>query len=156
MDVVGLLDLVSDAAEDSQIYQQLDAAARAYLQQGNAAPLLRLYAQRLSSDEAYFDQPLKEYSVELYFASACTDYPQLFDLGASRRAALSRNCSRPSRRLPAGTFEPFTTAEWLSQDENTEALTGCLQWPRPTVAQPPIPSGRPAAPGLAAGAGAGR
>jgi pimeloyl-ACP methyl ester carboxylesterase len=140
MNVVGLLDLVSDAAEDSQIYQQLDAAARAYLQQGNAAPLLRLYAQRLSSDEAYFGQPLKEYSVALYFASACTDYPQLFNL-ALPVAQRAQELLSAEQALPAGTFDPFTTAEWLSQDENTEALTGCEQWPRPTSAQPPIPSG---------------
>ncbi len=140
MDVVGLLDLVSDAAEDSLIYQQLDAAARAWLQQGDAAPLLRLYAQRLSSDEAYFGQPLKEYSVALYFASACTDYTQLFDLGASG-AQRAQQLLSAEQALPAGTFDPFTTTEWLSQDENTEALTGCLQWPSPTIAQPPVGAG---------------
>jgi pimeloyl-ACP methyl ester carboxylesterase len=140
MNAVGLLDLVSDGAADPLIYQQLDAAARAYLQQGEAAPLLRLYDQRLSSDEAYFGQPLKEYSVALYFASACTDYPQLFDLGAPA-AQRAQELLSAEEVLPSRTFDPFTIAEWLSQNENTEALTGCLQWPRPTVAEPPIPSG---------------
>ena len=140
MSVVGLVDLVSDAAEDSQIYQQLDAATRAYLLQGDAAPLLRLYAQRLAVDEAYFGMPLKEYSVELYFASACTDYPQLFSLSAPP-AQRSAELLAAEQALPSGSFGPFTTDEWLSQDENTEALTGCLKWPAPTIAQPPVPSG---------------
>jgi pimeloyl-ACP methyl ester carboxylesterase len=142
MNAVGLLDLVSDAAEDTQIYRDLDAAARAYLQQADPAPLLRLYAQRLAVDEAYFGQPLHEYSVGLYFADACIDYPQLFSLGVSP-AQRAQELLGAEQALPGGTFAPFTIAEWLSQDENTEALTGCLDWPRPTIAQPPVASGLP-------------
>ncbi len=84
MNVVGLVDLVSDAAEDTAIYRGLDAAARAYLDEGDPGPLLRLYAQRLAVDEAYFGEPLKEYSVALYFADSCLDYPQLFNLASSQ------------------------------------------------------------------------
>jgi pimeloyl-ACP methyl ester carboxylesterase len=137
MDAVGLVDLVNDAAEDGQVYRALDAAARALLGEDQAAPLLRLYAQRLAVDEAYFGLPVREYSVELYFAVGCLDYPQLFDMSASpaRRAA---ELQAAQAGLPASTFSPFTTAEWLAQDENTEAYTGCLDWPAPTIATPPI------------------
>ena len=41
---VGLVDLVSDAAEDPQVYRELDAAARARCSKARTAPLLRLYA----------------------------------------------------------------------------------------------------------------
>ncbi len=143
MGVTGLVDLVSDAAEDKQVYRELDAAARALLEGGEPAPLLRLYSQRLAVDEAYFGLPVSEYSVEDYFAVGCLDYPQLFDLAASpaQRAA---ELAAASSALPAGTFSPFTTAEWLGQDENTEAYTGCLDWPAPRDAQPPLPPLLPA------------
>jgi len=57
-----LVDLLNDAAGDHFVYRGLDAAARAVLQEGYDEPLLRLYAQRLKEDEAYFDIPASEYS----------------------------------------------------------------------------------------------
>ena len=38
--------------------------------------------------------------------------------------------------LAPGTFGPFSPAEWISQNENTEAFSVCIGWPSPTVAQP--------------------
>lgn len=142
MGVVGLVNLVSDSAEDPGIYAALDAAARALLLDGEAAPLLRLYASRLAYDEAYFGVPVRSYSVELYMAVSCSDYPQLYPMTASaaeRRADLAADIAT----LPAGTFAPFTTREWLAMDQNTENYTACLDWPKPTIAQPPIPSSPP-------------
>ena len=142
MGVVGLVNLVNDAAQDDQIYKELDASARALLWDDDPAPLLRLYAQRLASDEQYFGIPADEYSGELYFAVVCLDYPQLFNMSApesSRRAELAAN----EARLPNGTFSPFTTAEWLAQDEYTEAYTACVSWPSPQRAQPPIAQHQP-------------
>jgi pimeloyl-ACP methyl ester carboxylesterase len=140
--VVGLVDLVNDAAEDKQVYRDLDAAARALLGDGDAAPLLRLYAQRLAVDEAYFGLPTSEYSVELYFAVGCLDYPQLFDMSASPAVRASQLAAAEAA-LPASTYGPFTTAEWLAQDENTEAYTACLGWPAPVSAEPPLPGPPP-------------
>jgi pimeloyl-ACP methyl ester carboxylesterase len=140
MGVTGLVNLLSDAAEDTNIYRELDASARALLDADDAAPLLRLYAQRLAVDEAYFGEPVREYSVELYLATSCLDYPQLFDMNATpaQRAA---QLAGAEATLPSATFSPFSTLEWLAQDQNTEAYTACLDWPSPTVAQPPT-SGR--------------
>ncbi len=143
MNVTGLVDLVSDAAEDTKIYRGLDAAARALLGPAHdPAPLLRLYAQREHEDEGYFTLPVREYSVELYVADACIDYPQLFDMqaaGATRAAELAS----AETALPASTFAPFSTAEWISQNENTEAFSVCIAWPSPTVAQPPTDGATP-------------
>jgi pimeloyl-ACP methyl ester carboxylesterase len=136
MNVVGLVDLVNDAAGDVQIYRELDASARALLDDHDPAPLLRLYAQRLAIDESYFGIPAGQYSDELYLAVGCLDYPQLFDMNApfaARRAQLAA----AEARLPPTTFAPFTTEEWLAQNQNTEAYSACLQWPGPTIAQPP-------------------
>jgi pimeloyl-ACP methyl ester carboxylesterase len=142
MDVAGLVNLVSDAAEDPNVYRELDASARALLDAGDPAPLLRLYAQRLAVDEAYFGEPVREYSVELYLATSCLDYPQLFDMNASP-ATRAQELAAAEAALPASTFSPFSTAEWLTQDENTEAYTACLDWPSPTIAQPPTTGSLP-------------
>ncbi|MHB1569232.1 MAG: alpha/beta fold hydrolase [Solirubrobacteraceae bacterium] len=133
MNAVGLVDLLSDAAGDTEIYRELDAAARAYLTSSDPLPLLRLYDQRLAFDEAYFAQSAGEYSVELYLAVACTDYPQLFAMNEPpqvRAVQLTR-----AERLAAGMFNPFTVAQWLAQDQNTETYTACLDWPATSARQ---------------------
>ena len=146
INVVGLVDLVNDAAGDPLVYRELDASARALLLTGDPDPLLRLYAQRLASDEAYFDIPTAAYSGELYFAVSCLDYPQLFDM-ADPEAVRVAQLSSAENDLPSGIFAPFTTAEWLDQDEYTEAYTACAAWPSPVASTPPPTIGQPLMPG---------
>ncbi len=141
MDIVGLVDLINDAAADPQIYRALDAASRALVHGGEPAPLLRLYAERLAEDEAYFGLPASSYSDGLYLAASCLDYPQLFEMGASGPVR-SAQLRAAEEALAPSTFSPFTTSEWLAQNQNTEAYTACLGWPSPTIAQPPT-SGSP-------------
>ncbi len=136
MDVVGLVDLLNDAAGDKVIYADVDAAARAALK-GYSAPLLRLYEQRLVLDEDYFGESVKTYSVGLYTDVTCTDYPPLYKLSASlpqRRNEYERVIAE----APAGAFAPFTTEEWLAQDQNTNSYSACLDWPAPTINEPPF------------------
>ncbi len=136
MDVVGLVDLANDGAGDPDIYRDLDAAARALLVSGDPDPLLRLYAERTAYQEDYFGSPARVYSGELYQAVSCLDYPQLYDMDdppSERQTELARAAAT----LPADTFFPFTTGEWLSQDQNTEAYTSCTAWPSPVDAVPP-------------------
>lgn len=142
MNTVGLVNLVSDAAEDPAIYAALDAAARALLDGDSVAPLLRLYASRLAVDEAYFGEPVGDYSVGLYMAVSCLDYPQLFPMSAQPAARLT-DLHEAEAALPAGTFAPFTTAQWLAMNQNTETFTACLDWPVPTIAQPPVTGSKP-------------
>jgi pimeloyl-ACP methyl ester carboxylesterase len=145
MGVVGLVNLLNDAAGDPMIYRGIDAAARALLFENDKAPLLRLYAQRLAEDEDYFDMPASDYSDLLYMAVSCLDYPQLFSMNkdeATREAELRRS----EERLPASSFAPFTTAEWLAQDQNTEDYTACVAWPSPIDAQEPPTVGHPILP----------
>ena len=138
MNVVGLVDLVNDAAADAQILRGLDAAARALLSAGDPAPLLRLYAQRRFEDEAYSGVPARQYSAGLYLAVSCLDYPQLFDMRAAIPAREAQLQAAQAGLAPA-TFNPFSTAEWLAQNQNTEAYTACLDWPAPSVAEAPTP-----------------
>jgi pimeloyl-ACP methyl ester carboxylesterase len=146
MDTVGLVNLVSDAAEDPAVYAALDAAARALLDDGQAAPLLRLYASRLAVDEAYFGQPPGDYSVGLYMAVSCLDYPQLFPVNVPPATRLA-DLHKAEAALPAGTFAPFSTTQWLAMNQNTETFTSCLDWPSPKIAQPPVTAKPPLLPG---------
>jgi pimeloyl-ACP methyl ester carboxylesterase len=125
MNVVGLVDLTNDGAGDPDIYRDLDASARALLTTGDPDPLLRLYAERTAFQENYFNVPSSVYSGELYQAVSCLDYPQLFDMHAGP-ATRSAQLAQAIAVLPASTFAPFTTEEWLAQDQNTEAYTSCL------------------------------
>ncbi len=142
MDTVGLVDLVNDAGADPAIYATLDAADRALLDGHDPLPLLRLYAGRLASDEAYFGGPASQYSVALYLAVSCSDYPQLFDANADP-AARPGQLSAAIAALPAATFAPFTTPEWLAMNQNTESFTACLHWPAPTTPIVPVPHATP-------------
>jgi len=148
MNSVGLVDLINDAAGDPHIYRELDASARALLDadasspEGDPAPLLRLYAQRLFEDEDYFSAPAREYSDELYLAVSCLDYPQLFDLNDSP-AVRALQLTEAEHALAPSTFSPFDTEEWIAQNQNTEAYTACLDWPAPTIAQPPVQTSPP-------------
>ncbi|MBE7189800.1 alpha/beta fold hydrolase [Jatrophihabitans endophyticus] len=135
-----LVDIVNDAGYDFDPYRQLDAAARAYLNHHDAAPLLRLYAQDVGYDYSDYLAQADYYSDGLYMAVACTDYPQLFDMHSSV-AGRRRELAAAIHRLPARTFAPFTTREWLSVLPYTETYTGCLTWPKPTHrALPPVPA----------------
>jgi pimeloyl-ACP methyl ester carboxylesterase len=138
MNVVGLVDLLNDAAGDTKIYGALDAAARALLNPSDPdpAPLLRLYAQREYEDEGYFHLPVHEYSVELYLAVSCLDYKQLFNMDASG-AVRASEFQALEADLPSSTFGPFSATEWMDQNQNTEAYSACIGWPSPVDTQPP-------------------
>jgi hypothetical protein len=51
-----------------------------------------------------------------------------------RRAQLAERIAG----LPARTFAPFSTAEWISMDAYTETFTSCIGWPAPVHNDPPI------------------
>lgn len=134
--VVGLIDLVNDAAGDPRVYRSLDAAGRALMDDQDPTPLLRLYAERLASDEAYTGLPARSYSGELYLAVSCLDYPQLFSMASPPGDRVGQLDAAVATLAP-GTFAPFTTSEWVQQDQNTEAYTACADWPMPRSAEPP-------------------
>ena len=138
-----LVNLVNNAGFDPVVYQDLDAAARALLRRGDAAPLLRLAALSLGFDDT--NEPLPGFSDGLYFAVSCTDYVQLFDRSAPP-AVRNRQYRAALRREPAGTFAPFSLAQWTSMDQYTEAYRACLDWPAPVHHNPPITARPPLVP----------
>jgi pimeloyl-ACP methyl ester carboxylesterase len=135
VDVRALVDMVQDAASDPVIYRELDASVRAALQ-GDDVPLLRLTAQSRewshgTSDAGYF-------SDGLYFAVACTDYPQLFDTRLSPDAR--RGQFQQAAGMAPDAFAPFTPEEWLLMSAYSEPYQACLEWPRPSHHAPVVPA----------------
>lgn len=131
------------AAEGSpNIYRELDPAIRAALSPTNPdiAPLLRLGAENLNLGDA--GDPV-EFSEGLYAAVICHDYPQSWDPNAPldvRQAQYQASLAALEHDDPDA-FEPFTSAEWISQPFNE--FDYCLRWPSASVADPPKPVGTP-------------
>jgi pimeloyl-ACP methyl ester carboxylesterase len=132
-----MVDLTSDAGFDPLIYRDLDAADRAALG-GAPQPLLRLAAEARQDDNAT-PESAADYSDGQYFAVACVDYPQLFDMRASF-AARETQLQASIAAAPAASLEPFTPHEWLTMNAYSEAFTACLKWPR--IGHPKPPAGR--------------
>ena len=139
-----MVDLTSDAGFDPLIYRDLDAADRAALA-GVTQPLLRLAAEAAQDDNST-PTSARDYSDGQYFAVACVDYPQLFDMRSS--FANRRNQLRAAiRHAPAAELRPFTPREWLSMNTYSEAFLSCLRWPG--IGHPELPAG-PARPLISA------
>ncbi len=132
-----MVDLVSDAGFDPLIYRDLDAADRAALA-GTPQPLLRLAAEAAQDDNST-PGAAADYSDGEYFAVACVDYPQLFDMRARVRARPAQLAAAIAH-APAAALAPFTPREWLSMNAYSEAYTACLRWPR--IGSPEPPAGR--------------
>ena len=136
VDVGVLIALVGNAGSDAGVYRQLDAAARAVLERGDGAPLLRLAATSLWAGDG---GPAREWSAGSYVAVGCTDYPQAFDLRAP--PAVRRAQYRAAvAALPGDVFAPFTVREWTTSP--VAELDDCIGWPAPVRQDPPV-TGRP-------------
>ena len=131
------------------VYRELDAAARAFLEQQDRLPLLRLLAESQSSGASGGGQvPPSYYSAAIYLSASCTDYPQIYDMKASvaeRAAQLQRALGEKQREDPA-VYAPFTVNEFNAVSLDTSLLGLCVNWPEaPTQSDP----GRPLAQGTA-------
>ena len=136
VDVGVLIALVNNAGSDAGVYRELDAAARAVLEHRDAAPLLRLAAKSLYTDDG---GPVREWSAGQYSAVSCTDYPQAFDMRAPpavRRAQYQAALDA----LPGELYAPFTVEEWTTSP--VAEFDDCVNWPSPVRSDPPI-TGRP-------------
>jgi pimeloyl-ACP methyl ester carboxylesterase len=140
VDVGVLVALVNNAGSDTGVYRELDAAARAVLRHNDAAPLLRLAAKSLSTDDG---GPVREWSAGLYAAVSCTDYPQAFDMGAPPAVRRSQYTAALDA-LADDVFAPFTVREWTTSP--VAEFDACLGWPSPVRHDPPIATSPPLVP----------
>ena len=126
------------------VYRELDPAARAYLNEGDSAPLLRIFAE--NNLMGGFDQPggpPRQYSRGLFAAVSCSDYPQLYDLTSPPALRVSQEWAAIAQEA-AGVYAPFTIDEFRKTSIDVGVLDLCLNWPVPSPAHPPqhsIPPG---------------
>jgi pimeloyl-ACP methyl ester carboxylesterase len=140
VDVGVLVALVNNAGSDAGVYRELDAAARAVLRRKDPAPLLRLAAKSIYTDDG---GPVREWSAGLYVAVSCDDYPQAFDMRAPpavRRAQYAAALDA----LPDDVFAPFTVREWTTSP--VAEFDACLGWPAPRRHDPPVAKAPPLVP----------
>jgi len=141
--------LMFSNATSMVVYRELDAAARAFLEQQDRLPLLRLLAENQSFGESGGnDVALSYYSAAIYLSASCTDYPQIYDMKASvadRAAQLQRALAEKQREDP-GMYAPFTVAEFNAVPLDVSVLGMCLNWPQAPATSDP---GHPIAPGTA-------
>ncbi|HWD43338.1 MAG TPA: alpha/beta fold hydrolase [Actinomycetota bacterium] len=134
VDVAVLVALVNNAGSDAGVYRELDAAARAVLERRDAAPLLRLAAKSLYTDDG---GPVREWSAGNYIAVTCADYPQAFDMRAPEAVRRAQYLAAVAA-LPDDVFAPFTVEEWTTSP--VAEFDDCVRWPAPVRDDPPIPS----------------
>jgi hypothetical protein len=136
VDVGVLIALVNNAGSDTGVYRELDAAVRAVLEHRDGAPLLRLAAKSLSTDDG---GPVREWSAGQYGAVSCSDYPRAFDMRAAP-AVRRAQYEAAAGALPDDVYAPFTVEEWTTSP--VAEFDDCVNWPAPVRSDPPI-TGRP-------------
>jgi pimeloyl-ACP methyl ester carboxylesterase len=139
-DATALVYLMVSNATQSVVYRELDPAARAYLDDGNPAPLLRLLAENYFVSESGGANNYQEYSQATFVAVSCTDYPQIYDmnLGLEKRRSQRDQAIADQEQKHPKVYNPFTIAEFDGIPLDTSVLDLCLSWPPPVVtAYPP-------------------
>ena len=140
------LALVMDSAGlDPLAFRDLDAAARAYLADGDAVPLHRLVKEAYDY-EAFDSGGLSAHSEGLFAANTCSDGPAAYDMRLSphdrvlqwERLLAERRANDPNL------YAPVTLDEFLAMPLDYSYVPLCQTWP---VASPAHPSGQPIPPG---------
>ena len=129
VDTGALIRLIDASGDGASIYRDIDAAARAWLNDHDAEPILRMVAE---NETAVASDPA-DFSYGLYTAVICQDYPLLYDLnaGASVRARQYGNALDRARAQRSDLFAPFTVDEGLDSQLYLTPLDTCLPWPAP-------------------------
>lgn len=142
-DPAAIGNILYDGTSGPVNYRELDPAARAYLDQHDAAPLLRLIAENIRTEGTGLPAgPAHSESRGLFGAVSCMDYPQIYDMTAPAALRRAQSAERIAARQASdpGTYAPLTIAEWLTVPLDISVLNLCLDWPMPA---PPYPPGQP-------------
>lgn len=137
--------VMDSAGLDPLAFRDLDAAARAYVDNGDSAPLERLV------DEAYAEEEgagghARAYSQGLFVAASCSDNPQAYDMRLQPPARVSEwhGVLERKRRDDPALYAPFTLDEFLRIPIDYAYVPLCTTWP---VASRQHPAGEPVPPG---------
>jgi pimeloyl-ACP methyl ester carboxylesterase len=141
VDVSMLFQLMTNLGNSPITYRDLDAAARAWFDNHDKLPLLRLAAEYNTP----FVTDAVDFSYGQYQAVICEEYPLHYDLDESplqRRRQYARGIEAARQNRP-DLFAPFSIDEALASDANFTPLATCLDWPKPLPAYPqgdPLPA----------------
>ena len=145
-DPAGLFLVIANAGNTPDTWRDLDAAGRAWMQDHDGLPLLRLVAEARDSYAGGGD--FHGFSVGLATAVQCAEYGNLFDLTlpfTGRRDEYRTALERLRTDHPYA-FAPFTIDDAVFSQMNAEEYDDCLTWPAPppeiTQAQPVPPESR--------------
>ena len=135
-----LISLASGAGYSTTAYREFDAAVRAALPPtSDPRALLRRVRE---ADATSGGGDASSFSYGLYYATVCTDYPQLYDMDApprQRRAEYEATLADLEQNDP-GAFTPWSVAQWTGSF--TQDYDSCLRWPVPDApADPPVDPG---------------
>jgi pimeloyl-ACP methyl ester carboxylesterase len=144
LDPVSLAFIMFASGLEPVAFRELDAAARAYLDDSDAVPLARLASENLVGNEAAGSA--RSYSRGLFSAVSCSDYPQAYDMRGSfaERASQWHQALRREQSTEPDVYAPFTIAEFLGIPPDFSVPPLCLEWPVPSRAHLP---GQPVPPG---------
>lgn len=134
---------MASAGLDMVAYEDLDAAARAYLA-GDRVPLRQLVAEAYRYEEQN-GTDAKTFSAALFVASTCSDDPEPYDMTlppSAREAEWHRVVAARERSDPE-MDAPFTISEFLGMPPDYGYVDLCVQWP---VASAQHPSREPLLP----------
>jgi pimeloyl-ACP methyl ester carboxylesterase len=119
---------------DPYLDAEMAAAATAFLEHQDAAPLLRLAAEnRRRIGPA---GPVRSYSEGAHEATYCNDQEFVFDRFAPRSQREQQYLDARAA-LPTDTFAPWTVEDW----DLGEGLGVCTQWPAPDRYVPALKTG---------------
>jgi pimeloyl-ACP methyl ester carboxylesterase len=139
-DPAGLFLVFYEVGNNLIAYRDLDAAGRAYLDHGDALPLLRLVAEATDASAGF--SPANQFSNGEATAVMCQDYHTLFDMRAGqadRGREFARAIANKAANDPS-VYAPFLLSDALAAPTNPEALDTCLAWPAaPPDATPGVP-----------------
>jgi pimeloyl-ACP methyl ester carboxylesterase len=141
----GVAFVMDSAGLDPLAFRDLDAAARAYVDAHDVAPIERLV------DEAYAEEEgaggrARSYSQGLFVAASCSDNPQAYDmrLPPTQRERAWQEAFERERDADPTLYAPFTLSEFLRIPIDYAYLPLCTTWP---VASKYHPAGEPVPPG---------
>jgi pimeloyl-ACP methyl ester carboxylesterase len=143
-DPAGLFLVMYVAGDSFVTWRNLDAAGRAWMDHGDALPLLRLIAESRDSDAG--GGSAEDFSVGLYTAVDCAEYGAKFRQTAAipRRQAQYAGFVHRFENKPRLVFPPFQNTDAVNAQMDAEGYDTCLTWPDPAIGRVPgmpIPAG---------------
>ncbi len=138
----GALGLMLFGGSGPLVFRDLDPAIRAFFDDGDKAPLLRLAAEEQS---AFDPGPIRSFSYGLFAAVSCMDYQQIYNMNHSvhdRLAEMAQAVAQKQAEHP-NIYSPLTIQEFRQIPIDTSVVDLCEQWP---VSDPPYPPGQPIPP----------